>query len=588
MAPGGEMLELQGVPLSGGVAVGRAVCVHDRELKVFRFPLPEDRVESEVERFHHAVAQARVAVQKTAKGVEGDLSKELAAIFDAHQLILSDSSFLNRVEERIRQRQVNAEWAVYRTVEKLATSFKESGSVQLEERVQDLRDVERGLLRALQGIEHHELSELAGEVVLVAPDLTPSEAVRLGREGAVAFALEGGGLTSHTTIIARSLNLPMVGGLAGITEAATDNDPLIVDGNTGRVILHPSPELLAAYRTQQAENAAERERPLSDENHSPATTRDGVAVTLRSNIDLDEEIQEATRFGAAGVGLYRSEFLYIERSPELPTEEEHLATYRRLLESMAPHPVIIRTYDLGGRKIAREVLETAGDNPALGLRGIRLTLARPDVFRTQLRALYRAGVHGDLRIMLPMVATIEEVRRFRQQAAEVVAELEREKIAHRADIPVGIMIEVPAAAGIADHLALEADFFSIGTNDLAQYALAVDRNNEQVAALYQVLHPSILRMIRFVVRSATEAGIEVSICGEMAADPIHVPLLIGLGLRQLSVGPRAIPVLKRMIRGITVRQSEVLVERCLAAGDAAQVEQLLAQALTELAATAAE
>ncbi len=301
-------------------------------------------------------------------------------------------------------------------------------------------------------------------------------------------------------------------------------------------------------------------------------TRDGVTVLLMANIDLPEEAEEVTRFGTDGVGLYRSEFLYIEKSPELPTEEDHLAIYRRLVEVAAPHPAIIRTYDLGGRKLAREVMETHEDNPVLGLRGIRLTLARPDVFKTQLRALFRAGLYGDLWVMLPLISTLDELRRFRVFADQVMAELTAEGVAFRRDIRLGAMIEVPAAALISDLLAKEVDFFSIGTNDLIQYSLAVDRNNEHVADLYQPLHPAILRMLKMVVDNARAAGIEVSLCGEMASDLRYAPLLVGMGLRRLSMSPRLVPMIKEELRALSVAELSDLVERCLTFSTASEVQ----------------
>jgi phosphotransferase system enzyme I (PtsI) len=299
-----------------------------------------------------------------------------------------------------------------------------------------------------------------------------------------------------------------------------------------------------------------------------------------ANIDLPEEVQEVSCFGAAGIGLYRSEFLYLEKSPDLPTEDEHVAIYRQMIEAAAPHPAIIRTYDLGGRKLAREVMDTREENPVLGLRGIRLTLARRDVFRTQIRALYRAAVYGDLWVMLPLVSRLEEVRAFRAFAEDLLAELAREGLPFRRDVRLGIMIEVPAAAMIADVLAREVDFFSIGTNDLIQYSLAVDRNNEHVADLYQPLHPAILRMLRFVIDSAREAGIEISLCGEMASDPRYALLLVGLGLRRLSVSPRAIPEVKTWIRERTVTELTELARMCLQHATAQEVQQHLESACT--------
>jgi len=450
-----------------------------------------------------------------------------------------------------------------------------------------LKDVMQHLLRRLQGISHHELSEVEGPVVVIADDLTPSEAVRLGRQRALGFAIETGGRTSHTTIIARSLKLPAVTSLGEVTELVTDQDPGIIDGELGVVILHPTPEVLETYR-ERIDDIRDRDLGLLETRELPTRTRDGVDIQLMANLDLPEELDDVLSFGARGIGLYRSEFLYIEKSPELPSEEEHVELYRRLTEAAAPDPVIIRTYDLGGRKLAQELLEMREDNPVLGLRGIRLTLARPQVFKAQVRALFRAAVHGDLRVLLPMVSNVEEVRAFRAFASAVMEELEDEGLEYRRDLQLGVMIEVPSAALTADILAREVDFFSVGTNDLIQYALAVDRNNEHVADLYQPCHPAILRMLRSVISAARENEIGISLCGEMAADERYAPLLVGLGLRRLSLTPRSIPTLKTRLRELRVSDLEELAERCLTAPTASEVEEILGTGLQTMLATTPE
>jgi phosphotransferase system enzyme I (PtsI) len=569
-----EMQVLRGMGVSGGIAIGKAVCIETRGPDVFRIPLGEDQVEQEVARLYEGARHARHELMRTREKAGEDLGNDLAAIFDAHVLLLSDPHFLGKVEERIRKHQVNAEWAVKKTAEELDERFANIDDSYLRERSEDLTDVSRHLLHSLQGISHHELSELPNDVVIVADDLTPSDAIRLGRAHVIGFAIETGGRTSHTTIIARGLNLPAVAGLTGVIGRVGDQASIIVDGESGTIVLHPTPEVLNDYRARQAELQRRDRAWLASRELAPLTT-DGVEIKLMANIDLPEEVAEVGPFGACGIGLYRSEFLYIERSPHLPTEEEHVETYRLMIEAAAPHPAIIRTYDLGGRKLAREMMATEEENPVLGLRGIRLTLARRDIFRTQIRALYRAGVYGDLWVMLPLVSTVDEVRSYRAFADEVVQELERERVPFRRDIRLGVMIEVPGAALIADVLAREVDFFSIGTNDLIQYALAVDRNNEHVASLYQPLHPGILRMLRFVIDSARAAGIEVSLCGEMAADPRFALLLVGMGLRRLSVGPRGIPEIKSWIRDASAADLAGLAESCLAHSTAAEVQRHL-------------
>ncbi len=576
--PKGEMKIVQGLGVAPGIAIGRAVSISTRAGQVFRLSLPESEIEAEVGRLHEAVVHAQAELQKTRLRAQSELGDELGGIFEAHVLLLNDVNFLGRVEGRIRKDRVNAEWAVETIAAELDELFAKIDDTYLRERSEDLSDVSLHLLRSLQGISHHELSEAGEDVVIVADDLTPSDAVRLGRKRVVGFAIETGGRTSHTTIIARSLHLPAVVGLEGISRLLVDHAPIIVDGESGSVILNPTPEVIEHYRLRKIE-LVQRENDLLVTRDLETITRDGVRIRLMANIDLPEEVDEGVRFGAEGIGLYRSEFLYIEKSPNLPTEEEHYEIYRRMVEAAYPEPAIIRTYDLGGRKLAREMLDTREENPVLGLRGIRLTLARKEVFRPQLRGLFRAGLHGNLWIMLPLVSTLDEVWAFREYAASVMSEMDREGVPFRRDVKLGVMIEVPAAAIISDALAREVDFFSIGTNDLIQYSLAVDRNNEHVAHLYQPLHPAILRMLRFVVDNARTAGIEVSLCGEMAADPRYAAMLVGLGLRRLSVSPRLIPEIKTLLRDLEASRLADSAERCLSERTAQGVERILAETL---------
>jgi phosphotransferase system enzyme I (PtsI) len=581
------MISLTGIGVSDGIAIGRAVVLAKSGIEVFRIPLEGEQVAGEIERLRSACAETRAEIARNRSGVGKLYGEELAAIFEAHLLLLSDRAFVGAIEDRIAADRVNAEWAVHEAARELERRFAALDDAYLRERGQDLEDVTRQLLRSLQGIAHHEVTEVEGEVVLVADDIVPSEAIRLGRANVVGFVIESGGRTSHTSIIARSLGIPAVAGIEGVTGLVTDQDPIVVDGGEGKVLLHPTPELLERFGAQRRRD---RERDLRREAGAAeaARTADGVEIQLMANIDLPEELPAMLRSGARGIGLYRSEFLYMETDPRLPSEEDHFRIYSRLLAAAGPHPAVIRTYDLGGRKLAREMMESEEENPVLGLRGIRLTLARPQIFRLQLRGLLRAATAGNLWIMAPIVSRVEEVRALRAALQRAAEELAAEGIEHSTGYRLGIMVEVPAAALVADLLAREVDFFAIGTNDLIQYALAVDRNNPQVADLYQPFHPAILRMLRFVVESGRRAEIPVSLCGEAAADERLLPLLVGLGLRRLSVHPRAIPKLRQAVALLDA----AALDRIAAAGcelaSAEEVESFLRRELEALDAVRGE
>jgi phosphotransferase system enzyme I (PtsI) len=563
--------------LLGGVAIGRTVYLEGRDHEIFRYSIEAAAVSGEIERFRSALAAATEEVERTRERVREQVGGDLAEIFEAHRLILSDALLLGRIEERIVGELVNSEWAVHETSHELQAQFARIDTPHLSERGDDLRDVTRYLLRALQGVSAREPTEVTRGVIVIAHELTPSEALRLARRGVAGIALEGGGATSHTTIVARALDVPLIVGLGEGVASSAERELAVLDADTGLLILDPAPETVADYRRR----LEERQRRIAEDANLallPALTRDGVAIELSANIEFPEELAEALRQGAAGIGLYRSEFLFIERSPQLPTEEEHYEVFCNLLRTMSPRPVVVRTFDLGGRKLARELFETWEENPNLGLRGIRLTLVRPHIFRSQLRALFRAAALGDLRIMIPLVSNLEEVRAFKAFCRSVVGELAAEGLEHRSEVPLGAMIEVPAAALLARQLADELDFLSIGTNDLIQYTLAVDRSNEHVAGLYQPLHPAIVFLL-FHIMEQVSGKIPVSLCGEMASDPRLTPLLLLAGLRHLSMSPRSIPAVKRSIRGLDLGAASGAVARIRAAATALEVEQLVEQFL---------
>ncbi|REK10377.1 MAG: phosphoenolpyruvate--protein phosphotransferase [Acidobacteria bacterium] len=564
---------LRGRGLSRGFAIGPAVALRRELGAVYRITSEDDQVEAEVGRLTAAVEEIERELARTRQSVQREVGSELAGIFDAHDLILHDPLFLERIEDVIRGEKVNAEWAVQEVGADLGARFARIETAHLRERGQDIEDVVRYLLANLQKGAPQELGSRARGAIIVADELTPAEALRLGRLGVAGFVLEGGGEGSHTVIVARALSLPLVLGVREARNQVRDGAAVVIDGETGTVGLRPDPTEIAEAKLRVDHESSDLPEP--EAGVGPTRTLCGAEIDLLSNIEILDEINVSLAARSDGVGLYRSEFLYIERAPELPTEEEQFAAFERLLCSHAPRPVTIRTFDLGGREIGRGFRESDEANPSLGLRGVRLTLTQRKVFVVQLRALLRAASVGNLRIMVPMVSSVDEVLLFRALLSQVRRELVEHGVEVPDSVPIGAMIEVPGAALIAHHLAKVVDFFAIGTNDLTQYTLAVDRNNDRVAGLYRPLHPAVLRLVDLVVRAAAEAGVEVSICGEIGGDPRATALLLGAGLRQLSMSPRAIHRVRERVAGLEMTGCQELWERACSCATAGEVERLL-------------
>ncbi len=575
---------VSGMGVSPGIAIGEPVVHLAKPIAVLRVPVPEDRVEEEVERFHDAVRRTVARIEANQERARRQMGDEYAQIFEAHRLIAADPTLIHQVEELIRTRHVNAEWAFDQVVAGFLEQFEGLGDAYLEERRLDLLDVATQILNFLQGYDFGKLENIDRPVLLVADDLPPSQAVQLPLENVLGFVLETGGATSHTTIIARSLGIPAVVGAHGACQAALESRLAVVDALEGRVVFDPDPAEIAEYESRRREYDEQRAH-LVQLVSEPPVTRDGHRITLLANIDLPAEVEEANRWDADGVGLYRSEFLYMRFAPGLPSEEDHFQHYRDLVSRAGGRPVVIRTFDLGGKKLVREVIGSQEANPVLGLRGIRLCLRQRDFFAAQLRALLRTCGEfppGQVRIMLPLISGLEEVRMARCLVRRLTRELREE--GHRVpdNVPLGIMVEVPSSALIAERLAQEVDFFSIGTNDLTQYTLAVDRANEMVADLYRPSHPAILRLIDETVRAADQAGIQVSMCGETAADPLMVPVLVGLGLRRLSMSPQALPVVRNLVRHLSFREAAHIARTALSLSTAREVEEYLLERLAIL------
>ena len=567
------MEHLTGIGVSSGVAVGRAVILTQRT-EVMRFPIPHDRVDREVKALHAARDQSRRQLQDIRARVAHGPGSELAALFDAQVLMLDDPMLIGRAEEIVRTERVNAAWAVHRAYADLYQLFSSMEDPYLRERENDVADVAG---RVRMNLRHGAkgprelLSQIDGPAVLIADELTASVAAQLDWSRVQGFATDAGSRTYHTAILARSLKVPAIVGLHDASLRIAAGTPVILDGATGELVASPSP---AQIDDAQRRAARPRRRPAPHAEAGPVATRDGVRIRLEANIELVEDLEFLSESGAEGVGLYRSEFMLSGRPLDNVSEDEQYAMYRSLVEQVAPQPVTIRTFDLDERQVTRDPLRPERRRTRPGLRGLRLGLANPAGLRTQLRALVRASAHGPLRIMFPFVSAVEEVRQARGLLREAEADLQAP-----GRIAVGAMIEVPSAAVAADLLAPEVDFFTIGTNDLIQYCLAVDRTDDRVSDLYEPLHPAVLRLIRLVRRAAGRHRIPVSLCGEMASDPALVGLLIGLGLTEFSMTPGAIPLVRQVVQDLDFAQARMLAGHVLRLATAAEIEQYLFDAL---------
>ncbi|MBD3866686.1 MAG: phosphoenolpyruvate--protein phosphotransferase [Acidobacteria bacterium] len=567
--------KLRGLGVSSGIVTGQVVVLQSANLPVVPVPVPPERIEDEIGRLEAARSVARTELQDLRNRTFEVLGETYAGIIDAQLLILEDPGLLRKTAHRIQVGRIAAAWALKEEVGDYLRKFETIADGAFRERGGDLQDVHLRLQRILRG-DVRGGEELPDDrpLLVVAHSLGPSDTVMLTRKNLAGFATDVGGKTSHTAILAQALSVPAVVGLKDITQRVRTGEEIILDGESGTVTIRPGAnDLLEAERGRLT--LEERESSWVEVESAPARTEDGTAVSVQANIEFPQEVEKAKAYGAEGIGLYRSEFLFLSRSPELPSEEDHYRTYVEMAARMAPAQVTIRTLDLGGEKYFHDVLDAQETNPVLGLRAVRFCLQRQDIFRPQIRGLLRAAAEADIRIMIPLVTTADEIRQVKALIFEEAGSLRAAGIPCREDVPVGIMVEVPAAAWSADILALESDFFSIGTNDLIQYALAVDRSNEAVDYLYQPLHPAVLRMIKFIIESADRAGIPVSLCGEMAGDEEMTPLLVGLGLRELSVQPRAIQPVRRAIAGMNTREAKARAMKALDLPTALEIEEFL-------------
>ena len=573
-------MRFDGIAASPGVAVGPVARIEPEELAVRETELEAGDVERELEAFRGALDASRRDLVSIRDGIAAELGEDEARIYDAHLLILDDPMMLGAVERGVREQRRNAAWVFSGVMGSFAARFDNIADEYLRERRADILDCERRVLRHLLGAGIRGLEGLDAPAVIVAHDLGPSEVAMLPRGQVLAFVLEVGGRTSHGAIVARGRGIPAVLGVRGVLQAVRAGDRVAVDGFGGHVEVNPDAALEAHYQSRLVRLQAQA-GALRAMHDLPAVTLDGRRIELGTNLELPSDAPLSLEAGADGIGLFRTEFFYLNRV-DLPSETEQYEAYRDVVLRMAGKPVIFRTMDLGGDKVASYLGMTHETNPFLGLRGIRLALSSPDMFRTQMRALYRASAHGRIRIMFPMVSSVDELLRTLALRDEVLAQLASEQLPHDPAVETGIMIETPSAVWMADALAEHAQFFSIGSNDLIQYTLAMDRDNERLAHLYEPLDPAVLRSIHHTVQAAHRAGRWVGVCGEMAGDPHNAVLLAGLGVDELSVSCYDLPRVKAAIRAVRLDQVRAIAEAALACPSAAPVRALVRERLDAL------
>jgi phosphotransferase system enzyme I (PtsI) len=574
------MIQLKGIAAAPGISIGPAYKLGKEEFVIPKKDILEEEIPLQIQLFEEALIKTRKEIIELQKRIGREMGQEEAQIFDAHLLVLEDRMLIEEVISRLKKEKVCVAFIFSEVLKKYISVFSKIEDEYLRERIADINDVGKRVLRNLMGTQAKGQGSLEEKVVLVAHDLSPSETATMHKDKVFAFVTDIGGKTSHTAIMAKSLEIPAVVGVEEATVKIKPQDMLIVDGSMGIVIVNPDEATLAAYRkeNERLKGVAEKFLLVKD---LEAITLDHKKVEIFANIEFQDEVPSVKLHGGQGIGLYRTEFFYMNRK-DLPTEEEHYEAYKQVAQEMNPHPVIIRTLDLGGDKFLSQFEIPSDMQPFLGWRAIRFCLARPDIFKPQLRAILRASVHGNLKLMYPMISGVEELQQASKILEEAKKELLKEGVPFDNNIQAGAMIEIPSAAMTADILAQEADFFSIGTNDLIQYSLAVDRVNEKVAYLYEPAHPAVLRLIKNIIDAAHSANIKVGMCGEMAGEPNFALILLGLGLDEFSMPPQVIPELKYIIRLVTLKQAQEIAFRALRLSTGKEVEEFSQGKLREI------
>jgi len=571
---------LKGIGVSPGIIIGKVFLFSPSNIEVSTISLTTgEEINHEINRFKLSLQKSKEQLLAVKKEVKRKKHKEARYIIDAQLLILEDKLLVGNIIKTIREKKIDAASAVKETIQGLSRTFDDVGDEYLRERKTDIDYIGERITRNILGRKREDLSTIQEPSIIVAQDLSPADTANLDTQVVMGFVTNAGGKTSHTAIMARALEIPSVVGLKKITSEVTSGETIIVDGTIGVVITRPTSETLWKYR-EKKQRYEQLEKELFHFKDLPAETPDGFQVKLLANIELVEELSSIREHGAEGIGLYRTEFLYLNRK-ELPTEEEHFNIYKKVIETVSPHPVTIRTFDLGGDKFLSRPDLVEEMNPVMGLRAIRFCLKEVSIFKTQLRALLKASVFGELKMLFPMISGVREIAQIKEILEELKAELHKEGISYNPDIKIGIMIEIPSAATIADLLAQEVDFFSIGTNDLIQYTLAIDRVNENVSYLYNPLHPAVLRLIKNVVDAAHSTGISVVMCGEMAGEPLYLPILLGLGIDELSMNPLCILKIKKILRSISYHDAQQLAAQVDQFKTATEIENFMRQELNK-------
>ena len=557
-----QEIRFQGAGVSPGIARGKIHVVRDDLDDVPRYRIAPSQVTDEIGRFEAALIQTRMQILEMQQRIAESIGAKDAAIFDAHLLVVEDRTLIDEVLRKLETDLCNVEWIFQEVASSYAETLNKIDDPYLRERAVDIQDVTKRVIRNLQGKAPKTFLNLSEPHILVAHNLTPSDTATMNRERVLGIATDLGSRTSHTAIMARSLNIPAVVGLHDVTQKLETGQELLIDGTDGWLIIDPTPETLAHYNEIESRRARVTAQ-LKELRETSSTTRDGRHIVLSANIELPEDVDAVAANGAEGIGLYRTEFLYLNRTT-LPTEDEQYETYRKVAERVRPNPLIIRTFDLGGDKLAPGTVDISDElNPFLGWRAIRFCLENIDIFKTQLRAILRASAVGNVKIMFPMISGLDELRRAISVLDECKQELHASKIAVGDKTEVGAMIEIPSAAISADVLAREVDFFSVGTNDLIQYALAVDRVNERIAYLYEPTHPAVLRLLKMIADAAHANDIWVGVCGEMAGDIALIPILLGLGMDELSASATLVPRVKRVVQSLAISECQQLVDEAL-------------------------